>query len=126
AWWNSVQDASGYIEAVHRLDTRGAIFVNVIKGSSTSGFDAEWRIIEIVTTDDDLVSRVELFDEADLDAALARFEELCRPEPPLENAASRRAARFYQSFAGRDWDGLADALADDIAMDDRRKVVGAG
>ena len=43
----------------------------------------------LLTVDGDLISRCELFDEADLDAALARFDELSRPAPRLENAASR-------------------------------------
>ncbi|BBU23715.1 hypothetical protein PFJ02_16665 [Mycobacterium xenopi] len=41
--------------------------------------------------DGDRFNRTELFDEADLDAALARFDELStRSAPHLENAASRR------------------------------------
>ncbi len=31
------------------------------------------------TIEGDLISRCEMFDEADLDAALARFDELTRP-----------------------------------------------
>ena len=58
------------------------------KETSPEGFDAEWREI-IVTVDGDLISRCEIFDEADVDAALARFDELSRPVPQLENAASR-------------------------------------
>ena len=74
----------------------------------------------------DLISRVELFDEVDLGAALAKFEELSRPVPRLENAASRSAKRFLAYFAARDWDGMADTLATDILTDDRRHLVGAG
>lgn len=33
-------------------------------------------MIDLLTVDGDLLSRVEVFDEADLDAALARFDEL--------------------------------------------------
>ena len=36
--------------------------------------------------DGDRISRGEIFDESDLDAALARFEELSRPAPRLENS----------------------------------------
>ena len=45
-------------------------------GISQEGFDAEWRMIDIFTVEGDLISRCEIFDEADLDAALARFDEL--------------------------------------------------
>ena len=34
--------------------------------------------IDVFTVEGDLINRVEVFDEADLDAALARFEELHR------------------------------------------------
>ena len=66
-----------------------------LNGTSQEGFDAEWRTIDLVTVEGDLISRCEIFDEADLDAALARFEELHPPAPRLENAASRVERRFW-------------------------------
>ena len=62
----------------------------------------------VFTVEGDMVSRTEVFDEADLDAAIARFEELSRPAPRLENAASRVAERFLAHFAARDWDCLGE------------------
>ena len=41
------------------------------QGPRKQGFDAEWRMIDLMTVEGDLISRCELFDEADLDAALA-------------------------------------------------------
>ena len=79
-----------------------------------------------LTVEGDLINRCELFDEADLDAALARFDELSRPAPRLENAASQVYERFWTYFAARDWDAMAEMLADDIVTDDRRRVVNAG
>ena len=104
-----------YIEAVHRLSDLGAVVTHAAHGTSQEGFDAEWRMINLLTVDGDLISRCELFDEADLDAALARFDELSRPAPRLENAASRVDERFWAYFAARDWDAMAEMLADDIA-----------
>ena len=78
-----------YIETVHRLTDLGAVVTQASHGTSQEGFDAEWRDIGILTVEGDLISRCEIFDEADLDAALARFDELSRPAPRLENAASR-------------------------------------
>ena len=83
-------------------------------------------MIGLVTVEGDLINRCEIFDEADLDAALARFDELSRPAPRLENAASRVIERFQAYFAARDWDAMAEILADDICDDDRRRVVNAG
>jgi hypothetical protein len=48
----------------------------VAKATSREGFDAEWRITNVFTVDGDLINRGEFFDEADLDTALARFDEL--------------------------------------------------
>ena len=62
----------------------------------------------ISTIDGDLINRSELFDEDDLDAALARFDELSRPAPRLENAASRVLSAILASFAARDWDTMAE------------------
>ena len=79
ASWELMPRASLYIAAVHRLSNLGAVLTQVMKGTSREGFEAEWQEIGIVTVDGDLINRAELFDEADLDAALARFDELDRP-----------------------------------------------
>jgi hypothetical protein len=51
-------------------------------------------LVDISTVEGDLINRCELFDEDDLDAALARFDELSRPTPRLENAASQVTSAF--------------------------------
>ncbi len=56
----------------------------------------------------DLISRCEIFDEADLDAALARFDELQPQAPRLENAASQVVERFWKYFAAREWAAMAE------------------
>ncbi len=73
----------------------------MVRGRSSEGFDAEWREVDLVTVEGDLVKRCEIFDEADLDAALARFEELQPQAPRLENAASQVGQRFLAHFAAR-------------------------
>jgi hypothetical protein len=65
-----------YIASVHRLNILGAVVTQLLTGTSQNGFDAEWREIAIVTFEGDKISRCEMFDESDLDAALARFDEL--------------------------------------------------
>jgi hypothetical protein len=57
------------------------VVTHVGAGTSKEGFDAEWRMINVVVVDGDLISRSEMFDEADIDTALARFDELNRPAP---------------------------------------------
>jgi hypothetical protein len=85
AVWDLTPDARMHIETVHRLSELGAVITYVLKGTSQDGFDAEWRMVEIFTVEGDLISGVEVFDEADLDDALARFDEL--NQPPTENDA---------------------------------------
>ncbi len=111
---------------MHRLNDFGAVVTHTADGTSPEGFAAEWRMIQVLTVEGDQVGRCELFDEADLDVALARFEELHPQAPRLENAASQVGEHFLARFAAGDWDVMADMLADNLFTDDRRLVVGAG
>ena len=126
AGWELGQDIRTYVEVVHRLSELGAVCTHAGHGVSHEGFDAEWHGVDLLTVEGDMVNRCEAFDDADLDAALARFEQLSRPAPRLENTASQVAERFLAYFAARDWDAMAEMLADDFSSDDRRRVVGAG
>ncbi len=61
-----------------------------------------------------MVCRFELFDEADLDAALTRFEELQPQTGRLENAATRAEDRYFAYYKAHDWAAIAEILADEI------------
>jgi hypothetical protein len=76
AAWDVAPDVAIYVEAVHRLSVLGVVVTHIARGSSRQGFDAEWREVALFTFDGDLISRVEVFDDTDLDAALATFDEL--------------------------------------------------
>lgn len=125
ATWD-VLSPNAYIETVHRLTAVGTVVTRVVRGISDTGVDAEWREIGLSTVRGDEINRSELFDEGDLDTALARFEELGRPTARLENAASRVGERYLAQFAAHDWDAMAETLSEDFSNDDRRRVVGAG
>ena len=88
------------IEAVHRLSNLGAVCTHVAHGVSQDGFDAEWRGVELLTVEGDLINRCEIFDEADLDAAIAKFEELHPQAPRLENTTSQMVAQVPNTFCG--------------------------
>ncbi len=82
-------DSSIHIEAVHRLSNLGAVFHLGGAWDLARGLGSRVAGINILTVEGDLISRCEIFDEAEIDAALARFDELSRPAPRLENAASQ-------------------------------------
>ena len=126
AFWDLTPAVNMQIEMVHRLNSFGAVVTHTLRGTSPEGFEAEWRMIYLVIVEDERIDRVEMFDETDLDAALARFEELSPSARRLENAASQMEQRCSTDFAGRDWDTLAELLSDDFYMDDRRRVVSVG
>src|SRR3981081_4533394 len=86
-------------------------------GCARGGCDGDWRGVSLGTVSGDMVNRSELFDEADIDAALAKFDQLSRPAPGLENAASHTVERYLAHFAARDWDASAKVLADEICVD---------
>jgi hypothetical protein len=65
-----------YVEAVHRLTGLGAVVTHLARGVSHEGLDAEWYLTIVVTVNGNLANRCEMFDAADLEPALARFEEL--------------------------------------------------
>ncbi len=115
-----------FVEAVHRLGKQGAVVTFAALGTSDHGFEAEWREVTLSTVSGDLINRCELFDHADLDNALTRFKELQRQPRRVHNVASQACARFGAAFTARDWDAIADALANNVITDDRRRVVSAG
>jgi hypothetical protein len=103
------------------LSDLGAVVTHTARGASHDDFDAEWRMIDIFAVDGDLISRCEMFDEADLDAALARFDELDRQVPLLENAATRIWIRLADAFNRRDLDGYIALTTAYVRYEDRRK-----
>ena len=50
AAWELTPDLRMYIETVHRLNDLGAVITLVVKGTSQEGFDAEWRMVELLTS----------------------------------------------------------------------------
>ena len=62
--------------------------------------------IELMIVDGDRIIRCEIFDEADLDTALARFDALHPEAPRLENVASQVHSRLKASLlpaTGKPW-----------------------
>ncbi len=119
-------DFQVHIETVHHLNSFGAVITNYAHGSSPDGLDVEWRMVMLHIVDGDRLTRCEVFDETDADAALARLDELSQPTARLANAASRVVELFWSYFAARQWDSMAEVLTEDSCVDDRRTIVNAG
>ncbi len=94
-------DARYWTKAVHALDAHGLVSTLVIEGTDAHGNELQWGRTFLFLSDG---PRVEVYEEEDVDAALARFEELRPPARRLENAASQVAERYLAHFAARDWD----------------------
>ena len=120
AWEDLTPQATLWAEAVYRLSHLGAVVSHAAHGISREGVDAEWRMVALIAVDGDLLSRCELFDETDLDAAIARFEEL-HPRARLENAATRVDHQLFALFVERRWEEMGALYAHDLLLDDRRQ-----
>ena len=123
--WALVPDARYRTTVVHALDAHGTVVKFVIEGTDVHGNELQWPRVLLLSVGRE-ETRLEVYEEDDVDAALARFEELRPQARRLENAASQAVERYLAHFAARDWDALAKVLADDISTDDRRRVVNAG
>ena len=112
---------------MHRLGKVGAVVSHVAHGISQEGFDAEWRDIHVLGVESEMLSRSELFDEADLDAAIARFEEL----HPGRAAAGEHGKPGQLALPCVRWGARTGTLSLRFWLtshysDDRRRVTGAG
>nr|WP_096441155.1 BTAD domain-containing putative transcriptional regulator [Mycobacterium shigaense] len=126
AGWKIEHNIRFYVEAVHAMSDSGTVVTHKGHGNSPEGFDAEWQEVMLFTLVGDSFDRCEVFDGSEVDAALARFDELRNPSRWLENAATRAADRLIAHFTAQDWDAIARTFAADFSSDDRRRVVGAG
>lgn len=121
AIWDDTPGVRVYIEAVHRLSDVGVLVTHVTTGTSHHEFEAEWRTVTLSVLDAERIARTELFDEADLDLALARFDELSLPAPTLCNAAIRTWTRLAEAFNRRDVEEFLALIAADGRIEDRRR-----
>ena len=86
ATWDLTPNLSYRIEAVHRLTTSEQSSPGRRTGRRKRASMPSGGRSTFMTVEGDLINRSEIFDEADLDAALARFEELS----PTDAAAGKR------------------------------------
>jgi hypothetical protein len=83
----------------------------------------ETPLIGVLSHDGRRFHTWEIFDPEQIDAALARFDELTAdPARRFENAATRSVDRFERLWRAGDWEGVAELLAPDYRSSDRRKA----
>ena len=96
--WDLTPDLSIYIEAVHRLNDLGAVVTHGRRmgprkrASTPSGGRSTF-----LTVDGDLINRCEVFDEADIDAALARFDQLSRRHRGWKTRQAKRSSATWRT-----------------------------
>jgi class 3 adenylate cyclase/tetratricopeptide (TPR) repeat protein len=96
-------DAVVTIPIIFRFDDHGAV---VLRVETVQGEVAENRMIGVMGFQAGLYRHVELFDEADLGAALARYDEIVA-SAMLGNEASSLGDRMHELLTARDREGLA-------------------
>jgi class 3 adenylate cyclase len=131
-----VPDVRMRIVAVLGLARHAALLLVDLTGLDDSGGDIELRFLSVGLGDaDDRLLRIELFAEADLAAARARFEELTAPLPDElmpevataerpSNDATRRWAEMLKLYEASDWDEFARRFSSLGHSQDRRSLVG--
>ncbi len=108
-----------FVVAVER---HGAIAVVQTSGTLREGGTFENPHLSLATVAGGRVTRFEMFEIEDVDAAIARLAAL-RPDPLRipPNAATRTGDRFAAAFAAKDWDGFRAVVAPVAAYEDRRR-----
>ena len=91
--------------------------------STPNGNELQWSRIR--STVDPINRGWKCLTKHDVDAALARFEDFS--PPGAAGKCGKPSVRALEArLVARDWDAMADMLADDFLNDDRRRIVNAG
>src|SRR5207247_11028695 len=84
-----VPDVRFSITEVHRLDHHGVVVSFMFEGTGAEGLEARWSVVNVYSVAEGQIRGVDIYPDDQLDAALARFEELRPSIVALENACSR-------------------------------------
>ncbi|NOX30196.1 MAG: AAA family ATPase, partial [Actinobacteria bacterium] len=120
-------------QLVHRTSSHGMVSsgFTAIDGARVGDVVMNPHVFVLVF-DGSLVRRLESFPEEQLDAALARLDELdpaevVAPDPEQAaefwNKAHERATGFLKTLVDRDEAAYSDAVDDNVVSDDRRSLV---
>lgn len=122
-----IPDVHWCTTVVLRLDGHGGLVRTLITGSSQEGGAIEMAFLVLFVTRDGVSTRREFFPEDQLDAALARFDELgpSPTMPSVDNACVRVNRLLWERYEREDWNGIRELYTDDHVVEDRRAGVRA-
>jgi hypothetical protein len=109
-----------------RSTERGSLLTGTLVGTREGGAFKDSKIVVSELDAEGRFRRMDQYGLDQVDAALARFEEVCAapPKPRFENAATRVTDAFLRAWDSRDWEGIAAVHAPDHRLYDRRSLVG--
>ena len=111
------------------LEPHGGVSAARHFGTLAEGGAYESVLVGLFVVEGRRITRLEIFEIDDLDAAFARLAEL-RPDPLRipPNAATRARDRGHEAIAAHDLDALRALVSEDFRFEDRRKqaLVGGG
>ena len=113
-------DAQWYTAAIHRVSKHGTLQHGVMIGTNQADGETRVEYLGLTWSRGGVVRSFELFPLEQLDAALARFDELERADrAALENAATRRGDELYRLVREERWDDIDGLFADGFVSDFR-------
>jgi hypothetical protein len=110
--------------AMHGIGSRAACYTLTVAGSTpdVAVIERAWFCVHEVH--DGLITSLGFFEEDQLEAALARFEELEGFTSDIagwDTVATRASRALTDAMNRRDVDAITGRLADDVVWEDRRK-----
>lgn len=111
--------------AVPRVSAAGGVTLWEFRGTYGDAGQFERGFATVLLVRDGLVQVLELFATEELDAAIARFDELTALEARApQTLAERTAKESIEGFVAQDWEGLGP-IAEGAVVDDRRRGLGS-
>lgn len=121
---NQAPDINMCIVGIPWLTANAGLFQIRSSGTSLDGGAVELAFLGIAVVRGDKLVRFERFATEDMEAALARFDELGTPQigpSSLGNLAARLGHRIYECGERRDFEAIDELLAEDCRAEDRRR-----
>jgi hypothetical protein len=116
--WALAPDARRTVNKIHAINAHGALCAVMRTGTTTDGVVTEALATSLYVVADGHVSRLEIFSPGDVDAALARFDEITSA-PTLENRCTRVVQQRRDAFVAGDWNLARSLMRDDFVSEER-------